>query len=169
MNVNTIAEVVSTIAVVTGLIFAAVQVRQFRIRQEREAAQHLVRSFQTTDFAWAMVRVFEMPRGLSKLQIEEHLGEDLRAVYALITTWESIGVLVYRNQLSLDVVDDFFSGPIIVSWDKLQPLMEGQRALVNRETIGEWFQWLAERMRDRESSSPPVPAHVAFRNWKKSR
>jgi len=166
MNVSTVAELVSTVAVVTGLIFAAVQLRQFRIRQEREAAQQLVRSFQTTDFAWAMVRVFEMPGGLSKVQIEEHLGDDLRIVYALITTWESIGVLVYRNQLSLDVVDDFFSGPILVSWDKLRPLMEGQRDLLNRETIGEWFQWLAERMRDRESLHPPVPAHLAFKDWK---
>jgi len=40
---------------------------------------------------------------------------------------------------------------------------------LNRETGGEWFHWLAERMLEREKASPPVPAYIAHRNWRESR
>jgi len=29
----------------------------------------------------------------------------------------------------------------------------------------EWFQWLAERMKDREKSRSPVPAYIAHKEW----
>jgi hypothetical protein len=86
-------------------------------------------------------------------------------VYALTTTWESLGVLVFRGQLHLDLVDDFFSGPIRISWTKLQPYFETEREEQGRETIGEWFQWLAEQMQKREALEAPTPAHVAHRDW----
>lgn len=34
-----------------------------------------------------------------------------------------------------------------------------------RPTRWEWFQWLAERMQERESGAPPVPAHIQHRKW----
>lgn len=83
-----------------------------------------------------------------------------------MTTWESIGILVFHNELTLDVVDDFFSGPIVVSWRKLAPCVEEIRAELHRDTVFEWFQWLAERFIEREKSSAPVPAHVAHRDWR---
>ena len=30
----------------------------------------------------------------------------------------------------------------------------------------EWFQWLAERVAEREREVNPVPAHLAHRDWK---
>jgi len=35
-----------------------------------------------------------------------------------------------------------------------------------RETVGEWFQWLAERFAEREGAAPPVPANVQYRDWR---
>jgi hypothetical protein len=35
-----------------------------------------------------------------------------------------------------------------------------------RETWSEWFQWLAERLMERESKSVPVPAYIAHRDWR---
>ena len=36
-------------------------------------------------------------------------------------TWESLGIMVFKRQLSLDLVADFFSHPILQSWKKLGP------------------------------------------------
>ena len=109
-----------------------------------------------------------MPDDLSKEEIEAHAGDDMHRVYALTTTWESLGVLVFRRELSLSLVDDFFSGPITISWRKLKPYMLGERAEQQRETIGEWFEWLADQLAKRESSIPPVPAHIAHRSWEET-
>jgi len=87
----------------------------------------------------------------------------LDAIYFVTTTWETIGVLVFQKELTLDLVDDFFSGPIILSWRKLALYLEDVRKEWHRDTMFEWYQWLAERMIEREKASPPVPAHVAHR------
>src|SRR4029077_9356821 len=91
-------------------------------------------------------------------------GED--AVYLVSLTWESLGVLVFRHEVTLDLVDDFFSGPIVLSWQKLKVYSEEWRRTLNRETGNEWFHWLAERMMEREKLSPPAPAYVAHRTWR---
>ena len=166
MNLESWFQLVETLAVVAAIGFAIVQLRQYKRDKDREAALILLHSFQTPEFAKALNLVYTLPDGLSKRAIEDRLGDEFYLVYALMTTWESLGVLVHRGEIQLDLVDDFFSGPITVSWRKLQAQVFGEREDVGRETIGEWFQWLAERFGDRESSSPPVPAHVAYRNWR---
>jgi len=110
--------------------------------------------------------IYALPEeALSKKQIEERFGEDMHLVYALTTTWESIGVLAFRGEISLELVSDFFSGPIKISWQKLQNYFIDAREEHQRETIGEWFQWLAERLAEREETSPRIAAHIAHKNW----
>ena len=86
--------------------------------------------------------------------------------WLLMTTWESLGILVHRREISLKLVEDFFSGPIALSWLKFQNLVEEMRRELDRDTYFEWFQWLAERVMERESSLPPIPAHIEYRAWR---
>lgn len=160
-----LGELLGGLAVIVGVVFAVIQVRQYKEAKQREIALELLRSFQTPDFAKALRTVYAMPNGLTKGEIEAHAGDDMHLVYALTTTWESLGVLVFRGELSLSLVDDFFSGPITISWRKLEPYMLAERKEQNRETIGEWFEWLADQLTRRESRIPPVPAHIAHRSW----
>jgi hypothetical protein len=159
VDISTLANLVNAIAVTAGVIFAATQIRDYRRQRRRESMLSLVRSFQSPTFAQALRRVVELPNGTSGKQIREILGPSGEDTIAHLTgTWESIGVLVFHNELTLDVVDDFFSGPIVLSWKKLQPYVEHLRQQYNRDTWSEWFQWLAERMMERESKLPAVPA-----------
>ena len=41
-------------------------------------------------------------------------------------------------------MDDFFSGPIVVTWRKLSQYVIERRIEAERETYFEWVQWLAE-------------------------
>lgn len=169
MTVETVFLIVESIAVVIGVGFAIVQIRQYRREKHREAALELLHSFQTPSFAKALNFVYNLPDGLSKEEIENAAGGDFHLVYALMTTWESLGVLVHRGEIDLDLVDDFFSGPIRISWRKLKGHVMGERSLLQRDTIEEWFQWLAERLEEMESKTPPVPAHIAHKDWLRSR
>ncbi len=83
----------------------------------------------------------------------------------MTATWETIGVLLFHGELSIDIIDDFFSGPILISWRKLLPYTKEVRRRYDRETWSEWFQWLAERMIEREEKSPAVPAYKAHCDW----
>jgi hypothetical protein len=165
MSVEAVFQIIEALAVVVGVVFAMVQVRQYQRDKHREAAMELLHSFQTPECAKALNIVYNLPDGLSKDEIERQIGDDFHLVYALMTTWESLGILVFRGEVDLDLIDDFFSGPIRISWRKLEGHVMGERALLGRDTIEEWFQWLTERLAEREAATPPTPAHVAHRHW----
>jgi hypothetical protein len=170
MDISTFANLVNAIAVTAGVIFAAAQIRHYRQGRKRDAMLELVRSFQSPAFTSALRRVLSLPDGATTKQIHEILGPDGEdAVYLVSLTWESVGILLFRRELTLDLVDDFFSGPILLSWRKLQVYAEEWRRTLNRETGSEWFHWLAERMMEREKLSPPVPAYKAHQTWQERR
>jgi hypothetical protein len=105
ISVQSVFQVVEAIAVTFGVVFAVVEWQRHTRQQEREAALELLHSFQKPDFAKALLLVYELPdEELSKKQIEERFGEDMHLVYALTTTWESLGVLVFRREIRLELV-----------------------------------------------------------------
>ena len=167
MDISTLANLINAIAVTAGVIFAAAQIRQYRQRRQRDAMLELVRSFQSPAFTAALRRVLSLSDGADAAKIREVLGPDGEdAVYLVSLTWESLGVLVFRREVTLDLVDDFFSGPLLISWQKLKVYSEEWRRTLNRKTGNEWFHWLAERMQERERTSPPIPAYEAHHNWR---
>jgi hypothetical protein len=165
MPIEIALQALETAAVMTGIGFAIVQVRQYRRDRRRAAAIELLHSFQTPAFAEALNIVYNLPDGLSREALETRLQGRFHIIYALMTTWESLGILVHMGEVDIDLVEDFFSGPILISWRKLQGHVHGERTATGRETIEEWFQWLAERLQERESAKPAQPAHIEFRNW----
>jgi hypothetical protein len=94
------------------------------------------------------------------------LGQDgPENVFLVGLTWESLVVLLFRHEVTFDLMDDFFSGAIAISWRKLHVFVEEDRRTLQRDMVWEWFQWLAERMIEREKRATPVPAHIAHRAW----
>lgn len=167
MDISTLANIINAMAVTAGVIFAAAQIRYYRQRRQRDAMLELVRSFQSPAFTSALRRVLSLPDGANAEKIREVLGPDGEdAVYLVSLTWESLGVLLFRREVTLDLIDDFFSGPILLSWRKLEVYAEEWRVERNRATGSEWFHWLAERMMERERLTPPVPAYIAHRDWR---
>ena len=161
-----LADIIASLGVMLGLVFAGIQLRQFRLSQEREAGLELLHSYQTPSMARGLQLMFSLPDDLSCAEVEAHVGGELQTLWVLMVTWESLGVLVYRCQVEVAIGDDLFSGPLMLSWKKLRRYVEEYRAQVQRDTYLEWFQWLAERMQEREAQTPPVPAHIACRDWR---
>ena len=170
MDIGTLANLINAIAVTAGVIFAGAQISYYRRRRRRDAMLELVRSFQSPAFTSALRRVQSLPDGADIEKIRKALGADGEdAVYLVSITWETLGVMLFHREVTLDLVDDFFSGPILLSWQKLKIYSEECRRTLKRETFNEWFQWLAERMMEREKLSPPVPAYIAHRTWREPR
>ena len=167
MDISTIANLINAFAVTAGVIFAVVQIREFRRQRRRQSMYTLVQTFQSADFAKALHLIMELPDNLDRAAIRAKVGpEGEAAIYFVTTTWETIGVLVFQKELTLDLVDDFFSGPIVLTWRKLERYLEELRKERQRDTLFEWFQWLAERIIEREETTAPTPAHIGHRNWR---
>lgn len=165
-NLSLVLQVFSTLIMIIGVVFGLLNIRQFQASRRRESAIMMLNSFQTSDFVKGLLTIFELPDGASKAELDQLPPEQFLAVYMVIGTWERLGILVYRREIDLDLVEDAFSGPIIQSWQKLAQYIQEFRAQQNRATAMEWFQWLAERIGERETTLEPAPAYLAHKGWK---
>jgi hypothetical protein len=165
MDLAAIFEIITAAAVILGILFGLLQLRHYHLSRKREADLFLLNSFQTGEFLQGLWIIQELPNGLTKNEIEDRVGKEMRSVYLVMSTWERIGILVFKHEISIAMVDDAYSGPIIISWQRLEKYVTDLRKDLARERPLEWFQWLAERMMDREQTQPPVPAYLAYRNW----
>lgn len=166
MEFSFVFQVISNLAVILGIIFGILNLRNFQKMRKREAAVLMLNSFQTTEFVRGLLLALNLSPKTTKRQVEALPKEDYLALYILLGTWERLGILVFRDEIPMDYVDDAFSGPIILSWKNLQKFVMQFRKEVGRDTGFEWFQWLAERMMEREGRASAIPAYVAHKNWK---
>ncbi len=166
MTAATIFQAIELLVVSIGVFGGLAQLRNFRRSREREAALALMQSFHSPNFSRGLDVLFALPEGLTLDEVRQHAGPAFGDLWSVSTTLESLGVLVYRGEASLDMVEDFFSGVILLYWRKLGPVFLAIRRETGRETIGEWMQWLAERLMEVEDDKPAIPAHIAHRDWK---
>lgn len=158
-----ILNLVSTIAIVCSMVFAGLEVRHAQQQRSRQASLRFMESIVSADFVQAMRLVLSMPVGLSRVEFEQRLGEATDALTFFLGTCESLGLLVFRHEIKLDLVDEML--PLVPCWARLSRYIEDYRAEVDRPTMWEWMQWLVERLEQRESKRPRQPAFLAHRSW----
>ena len=165
MTFTTFLSILSTTAIIAAGIFAGVQIRLMNKQRARDSALQMLHSFQTPDFLNAVNIAFDLPNGLSRREIEDRLGDRMTCVLVMFGTFESVGILIFRRELDIELVEDFFSGVIILSGRKFSKYLADVRESSGRPTYYEWFQWLFEQFERRESKTPAIPAYIAFRAW----
>lgn len=165
MALPIILQIVSTMSIFAGVVFAVLQLRYSNRQRARESALQMLHSFRTPEFLTATDIVLNLPEGLSKKEIERRLGDKIVSILVLFGTFEGLGILVHNRDIDIAMVEDFFSGILIFSGRKLKNYLEETRRDSGRQTYYEWYQWLYEQVEKRESKSPAVPAYTAFRDW----
>ena len=166
MDPALLLEAISTFALVGGLLFAGFQWRSARQASTRDAQFLLLHSFDSPEFTRAMRVIGELPDGLSRAEIEK-LGEDR---VQLVWYWggqiEGIGQLVNARSIPIELVDNMFGGPILITWRRLAHFAADVRVAFGRDTMWEWFQWLAEQLEKLETEQGRVPAYRREADWK---
>ncbi len=159
---------IETVAIVFGVLFAAVQLRQFRMTRHHEAISELVRSFQTPEFIHAMATVYRMDADLRPRDVLAN-AELTGQIHLFGQTVETIGVLVHRRHVPLDIVDDIYGDVLILCWQKLKPHVDSNRRVENNPAAFEWFEWLTDRLTERharETGKDRKPAFLQNKDWK---
>ena len=87
----------------------------------------------------ALQIIISLPEGLSKKEIDARTGDKAELVLFWAGRMESLGILVFRREISLDIIDDFFSGQVVFSWHKLKQYIADLRVETGRDTMSEWF------------------------------
>ena len=158
-------DLVTLIAVIVGLSFAAIELRQLRTAQESQTVLELFQYMRSPDYIKATRLIQELPSDLNADELRERLSNDEQElILRLRLMYEGLGLMVFRGDISLEWVDELFRFFIIQSWDKLKPLTFANRERAGYRGFNEWHQWLAERLMEK-SEGQPVPAYEAFADW----
>ena len=163
------AEVFGVLTIIGAVLFSWYQIRQLKQDRKSAAAFQLTKIFQTSTFAHGLHRVFNSPEGLSAKEFEELHQGHMSDVVTLMTTWESLGAMIFRDELDWNLMYDYFAGAIVVTYLKTERVIADWRTSNNRDSFLEWMQWLAERVMEHEDGTPPVPANILHKDWSPSR
>ena len=73
--------------------------------------------------------------------------EFFRRWFSMLVFMEGIGIQIGRGLLDVAVVDDMMSGPILICWDRYEPIIKGIRERYGYPQFQEHQEYLVEEIR----------------------
>ena len=156
LDVASISTIVAAISVIVGVTLAILQLRHIVKTRQTDLVIRLYTTFGSKEFQEALMKT---------MTLEFKDFDDFRKKYASSSDYaktpefianemvsilfEGIGVLLRKKLISIELVDDLFSGPIKSTWQKMSPLIEGYRKTMYPQAY-EWFEYLYNEMQKRE-------------------
>jgi hypothetical protein len=180
------AQIASAVAVILGAVFVLFQLRQNNRMVSATAVQAKAAADQArlsneqmkqnNDLANMdlVMRLYEFANTVevqgswltvlnAKLATREDFAnlpkQDKVAFYQIAALFESLGVLVERGFVKLDIIDDTFQ--IELAWQSLEPFIKGARKRFGEEETYVFFEKLVQRIaalrKDEESNATASP------------
>ncbi len=160
IDLATILNLVSTIAIVGALVFTAMQVRQSNRSQRDQAAVAMIKTVLGGNLARELKILAKLQPDARIEEIDPDGSEVESALSEFGVRLESVGYMVFRRMVTLDVVDELMGGAVLQFWERGRPWIERERTQSGNPRFLEWCQWLAERILERRTQRPFVPVHL---------
>ena len=158
-----IAEIVGAVAIISGTIFALVQLREYRKQRRCQVAAELCRGFTEPALAQAVTLLLSLPDNISQEEMHACGAEYEEAGQLVGMSFETMGLLVHRNIAEFQVVRELTGGLLLMMWRKTGCWIKEVRDQQGNPRFGEWYQWLAERVEECEAEIEP--AYKAHAQW----
>jgi len=150
-----IANLALALSFIVGLIFGIAQVKAaVRDRRERLTLEAL-KNFQTREFAELIYYIVNNKMPANSKEMESLPAHERIMFIQFAQQMESLGILVAEKFINIDLVDKTLGSLVTTAWDKYKIMFLAMR---DRDPfIGEYFQWLAERIDKRLKEDPRKP------------
>jgi hypothetical protein len=160
------AEIFGALLVVVGVIFGLIEIRHYRQQRQETASMEIMRAFQSPDFTRALRMVMSFEQECRRCR-DIDIPQDLQDAAMLVsTTLEAVGLMVYQRIVPFRLVQQLMGGTIQASWNVLRPHTGMLREELQRPSIHEWFQWLAERLTEHPEYRDEDGAYLKYGNWR---
>ena len=127
-------------------------------------AINLAQTFYNRDLARALSLMQSVPDDIGLAELRAMGQEYEQATITICTSFETMGLLVFKRIAPLELVLDLAGGIVSVMCNKLRCSMNELREEQRQPSWGEWFEWLGDRAL--ELKQPKEPAHIGHRSWK---
>jgi hypothetical protein len=155
--ITAVANVAIALTFVAGLVFGIAQVREAaRDRRERLTLEAL-RNFQTREFAAHIYHIISHQMPASNAELRALPADEQIMFIEFGQQMESLGLLVAEDLISIDLVDRTLGSFVTTAWGKYKTVFLDMREKTPDPFLGEYFQWLAERIDERMRQNPRKP------------
>jgi len=155
--VTLIANVALALSFIIALIFGIAQVQTAnRDRRERLTIETL-RNFQTREFAELILFINSHNMPSSNKELNALPFKEQVYIIQFGQQMESLGMLVAERLINIDLVDKTLGSFVTLAWEKYKILFKDIRERQPDPFLGEYFQWLAERIDERMRQNPRRP------------
>jgi hypothetical protein len=152
-----IANLALTLSLIVAVVFGIAEVRAAaRDRRERLTLETL-NNFQTREFAEFInyITSHDMPGSREEMAA---LPVDQQIIFIQFAQqMESLGILVAEKFINIDLVDKTLGSFVTNAWEKYKKVFLDIREKQPDPFLGEYFQWLAERIDERMRENPRKP------------
>jgi len=166
VDLASVLNLISTIAIVAALIFTALQVRQGNVKRRNQAAITLIQTAQSTGWTRALDLIGKLPGNTQPSDIERAGAEVERALFEFGVRLETIGYMVFRRNVNLETVDDLIGGVTLMFWPRAKAWSERERRRTENPKFLEWCKWLANKIAERRERLGHRPAHLRYARWR---
>jgi len=163
-TITMIANIALALSFIVGLIFGIAQVKTAaRDRRERLTIQTL-RDFQSREFVDLMQFVLTADMPVNREDLRALSVKEQTDLMQFAQQMESLGILVAERLINIDLVDRTLGSFVTTSWEKYKTLFLNIRESTPDPFLGEYFQWLAERIDERMKEKPRQPFYLTGRS-----
>ena len=145
---QTVSIAIASAGVFVAAVYYILQIRhQTKIRQT-DLVIRLYSTYGSKEFheAWATVR---------ELEFKDY--DDFMKKYGWSAAmsevglfFEGVGVLLHKKLVDISMLDDLFTGPVKMTWEKMKPMIEGHREQRKYPQFYEWLEYLYNELKKRE-------------------
>jgi len=132
--------------VIIGVILTVLQLRDLVRTRQTDLVIRLYSTMGSSGFQEVWEKTRDRPCESLK-SYETQYG--LKEVNQIGIFFEGIGVLLRRKLIDIDLVDDLFTAPVKIHWERIKSLVTDYRKERNLPTIFEWFEYLYNEMQKR--------------------
>ena len=164
-DIANIVEIIGIIAIIFGITFGLLQLRQHRRQSRDMAILELARSFEDPEFTEAYMLITSLEVGISDNDLQSKGPEYVAAAMRVGWKFETIGLLIYKRVVPMDAMADLVGGFSLKLWSILGEWAQEMRQKQDQPEFLEWYQWLVEKLVERGESTRK-PAYEASRLWR---
>ena len=147
VDITEISAMVAAAGVLVGVVYYILDLRQQTKIRQTDLVMKLYSQFSSLEFQKMWQEVMKREAKDYNVYSHEYGTAEFLSVGIF---FEGIGILLRRKLIGIELVDDMFTSPVKLTWEKMKEVTLEARKVRNQPEVFEWFEYLYNEMKKKE-------------------